>query len=81
MILQVAVFREQGANIYPYLYGYLSSLVGSFLSGGVTREQLADDHAFLELLSTLDAKCTPKQLRQIYDGTRELAGEDVQSGQ
>lgn len=81
MIKQMAAFIKDRIPTRPYLYGYLSSRVGSFLTGGITREQLAEDHALLELLETLEARCTPEQLLQIVDGTRELPGEDVPSGQ
>lgn len=81
MIKQMAAFIKDGIPTRPYLYGYLFSRVHSFLAGGITREQLTEDHALLELLETLEARCTPDQLLEIAAGTRELPGEDVPSGE
>lgn len=81
MIKTMADFRRDNIAVSPYLFGYLTSRVDSFVRGLIDREQLADDHAFMELLRTLDARCSTKELREIAAGTRELPGEDVQSGQ
>lgn len=81
MIKQVAVFREDSIHVGGYLFGYLTARVDQFLTGLITRKQLADDAALVELIKTLDARCTTEELRAIAAGTRELPGEDVQSGQ
>lgn len=81
MIKTMADFRRDNIAVSPYLFGFLTSRVDSFVRGLITRDQLADDHAFMELLRTLDARCSTKELHEIASGTRELPGEDVQSGQ
>jgi len=81
MIKQVARFRDDSIHPNGYLFGYLSSRVDQFLQDQITREQLADDAALVELIKTLDARCSTAELRAIAAGTRELPGEDVHSGQ
>lgn len=81
MIKQLADLRVENIRTSSYLLGYLSMRVEQFLVGNITKKQLADDSAFIELLRALDARCSTVELREIAAGTRELPGEDVQSGQ
>lgn len=81
MIKQVAQFRDDRIHPNGYLFGYITARVDQFLKGAITREQLADDAALVELIRTLDSRCSTAELRAIAAGTRELPGEDVQSGQ
>ena len=81
MIKTVIFLREADARPASYYLGYLQARVDQFLSGGVTREQLADDAAFLNLLQALDARCSTQELKEIVAGTKEIPGEDVHDGQ
>lgn len=81
MIITLASLREHNSPGSGYLLGYLRARVDQFLRGAVSREELADDNALVELLYTLCTKLTPGAMREIAAGTRELPGEDVQSGQ
>ena len=81
MINQIADLRLGKIQSSGYLLGYLSARVDQFLSGAITREQFADDAAMVELLKTLDARCSTVELREIAACKRELPGRDVQSGQ
>lgn len=81
MIKQMASIREDGIPSSGYLFGYLAARVDQFLRDVITREQLAEDYALVELVKTLAARCSTQQLRAIAAGTEELPGEDVQSGQ
>jgi len=81
MIKVAADNRLQGMSSTPYFFGYLMSRVGQFLTGHITEQHLAEDHAMVELLITLDARCSGTELLEIASGTREVPGEDVQSGQ
>lgn len=81
MIKEICNFRRANVGVTPYLFGYLRSRVDSFVTGVITREQLADDASFMELLTVLDARHSTEELLEIAAGTREIPGEDVQSGQ
>lgn len=81
MIQTAATFKRDRLLISGYLFGYLAARVDHFLTGVIDRKQLADDAAMVELIKTLDARCNAQQLDQIAWGTRELPGEDVQSGE
>lgn len=81
MIRETAVIADGATSPSGYFLGYLSIRVEHFLQGLITREQLADDQALIELLKTLHAKYSVAELRRIADGTMEIPGEDVQSGQ
>jgi hypothetical protein len=81
LIKQVASFMENDINVSGYLFGYQTARLEQFLTGVITKQQLADDHAMVELVRTLTARYCPTHLREIADGTRELPGEDVPSGQ
>lgn len=81
MIKTAAAFRQDGIPLSPYFFGYLTARVDQFLQDKISREQLADDVALLELIKLLCVRCSTKELFEIAAGTRELPGEDVQSGQ
>lgn len=81
MIKSLAMFSSRDVPSTGYLFGYLTARVDSFIRGDITREQLADDSAFMELCRTLVSRCTAQELYEIASGTRELPGEDVQSVQ
>ncbi len=80
MIASIAKLRRDSMNPNMYLFGYLSSLVDQFLAGTITKRQLAEGQAQVELLRMLDTRCSPEQLLEIVAGTREVPGDDVQSG-
>lgn len=81
MIRTVAGLRTDYAIPSGYLFGYLRSRVEQFLKGFIDQDQLAHDAALMELLYTMCTKLSREEIREVADGTRELAGEDVQSGQ
>lgn len=81
MIKTCAMFSSREVASTGYLFGYLRARVDSFVRGDITREQLADDSAFMELCHALVSRHSAKELYEIASGTRELPGEDVQSGQ
>lgn len=81
LIGTVAALRADGAPATGYLFGYLKSRVEQFLRGVIDREVLEHESALMELVWTLSMSMSPKHLSEIASGTRELPGEDVQSGQ
>lgn len=80
MIKQVAEFRTSQIQTSSYLFGYLVARVDQFLTGGITKEQLSEDYSLVQLVTTLDAKCSTEELLSIASGAKELPGEDVPSG-
>jgi len=81
MIQVLAKFRDEDVHPRAYLFGFLKARVDHFLQGDINRNQLADDAALVELLCTLDAKCSTEELRAIACGAAKLPGEDVHSAQ
>lgn len=81
MIKTAAQFRHDGIPLSPYFFGYLTARVDQFLQDKITREQLADDVALLELVKLLCVRCSTQELLEIASGARDLPGEDVQSEQ
>lgn len=73
--------KEAGNGFHPYLFGFITSSVDLFLSGHQERRDLEMVYAFVKLLAELAKTCSPQELREIADGTREIPGEDVHSGQ
>lgn len=81
MIRETAVVSSGGNIPSGYFLGYLQIRVEHYLMGLITKQQLADDHALIELCKTLYARYSVADLHAIADGTIELPGEDVPSGQ
>jgi len=81
MIRFLADEKQGQHSVYPYLFGALSSSVDMFVSGYNEKRDLETMWAIVKLLDRLAKTCSAQELREIADGTREVPGEDVPSGQ
>jgi hypothetical protein len=80
-IKMAAELKESGASIYPYLFGALNSAVDLFVAGHSQQRDLESIWTSVKLIEQLWKTCSAEELSEIYCGTRELPGQDVQDGQ
>lgn len=81
MIVYIAGEKQAGRSVYAYLFGALLSSVDLFVAGQSEMRDLETMYATVKLLDELAKSHSPEELREIADGTREITGEDVHSGQ